>query len=192
MLSSHWLASSPTDVRGDAAVADSESRDNASPRSRTATDRSIGKAARCACAAAVMSVCYGCPERALSSVLWLGMLGASQARLGNFAAAIETARKACEIADEVRRPADIAIAYSSATRSHGAAPLCRRCSLTRGMAVGNAPCGLDGKRYCGCRMEHHHGFAERYGALLCDACSQHRRTRQRKLLSRPGRSAGCS
>jgi class 3 adenylate cyclase/tetratricopeptide (TPR) repeat protein len=46
-----------------------------------------------------------------SSVLWLGMLGASQGRLGNFAAAIETARKACLIADEVRRPADIAIAY---------------------------------------------------------------------------------
>jgi class 3 adenylate cyclase/tetratricopeptide (TPR) repeat protein len=46
-----------------------------------------------------------------SSVLWLGMLGASQGRLGNFAAAIETARKACKIADEVRRPADIAIAY---------------------------------------------------------------------------------
>jgi hypothetical protein len=31
--------------------------------------------------------------------------------LGNFAAAIDTARKACLIADEVRRPADIAIAY---------------------------------------------------------------------------------
>jgi class 3 adenylate cyclase/tetratricopeptide (TPR) repeat protein len=46
-----------------------------------------------------------------SSVLWLGMLGASQGRLGNFAAAIDTARKACLIADEVRRPADIAIAY---------------------------------------------------------------------------------
>jgi tetratricopeptide (TPR) repeat protein len=46
-----------------------------------------------------------------SSVLWLGMLGASHGRLGNFATAIETARRACEIADEVRRPADIAIAY---------------------------------------------------------------------------------
>lgn len=46
-----------------------------------------------------------------SSVLWLGMLGASQGRLGNFAVAIETARRACEIADEVRRPADIAFAY---------------------------------------------------------------------------------
>jgi len=46
-----------------------------------------------------------------SSVLWLGMLGASQGRLGNFVAAVETARRACEIADEVRRPADIAFAY---------------------------------------------------------------------------------
>jgi predicted ATPase len=45
-----------------------------------------------------------------SSVLWLGMLGASHARLGNFAAATDAAQKACRIADEVRRPADIAIA----------------------------------------------------------------------------------
>jgi tetratricopeptide (TPR) repeat protein len=46
-----------------------------------------------------------------SSVLWLGMLGASHGRLGNFAAATDAALKACRIADEVRRPADIAIAY---------------------------------------------------------------------------------
>ncbi len=45
------------------------------------------------------------------SVMWLGMLGASHGRLGNFEAAIDTARKACLIADEVRRPADIALAY---------------------------------------------------------------------------------
>ena len=45
------------------------------------------------------------------SVLWLGMLGASHGRLGNFEAAIDAARKACLIADEVRRPADIALAY---------------------------------------------------------------------------------
>jgi len=46
-----------------------------------------------------------------ASVLWLGMLGASHGRLGNFATATDTAQKACLIADEVRRPADIAIAY---------------------------------------------------------------------------------
>jgi class 3 adenylate cyclase/tetratricopeptide (TPR) repeat protein len=45
------------------------------------------------------------------SVLWLGMLGASHGRLGNFGTAIDTAQKACLIADEVRRPADIALAY---------------------------------------------------------------------------------
>ena len=45
------------------------------------------------------------------SVLWLGMLGASHGRLGNFATATDTAQKACMIADEVRRPADIALAY---------------------------------------------------------------------------------
>jgi class 3 adenylate cyclase/tetratricopeptide (TPR) repeat protein len=45
------------------------------------------------------------------SVLWLGMLGASHGRLGNFGVAIEAARKACLIADEVQRPADIALAY---------------------------------------------------------------------------------
>jgi class 3 adenylate cyclase/tetratricopeptide (TPR) repeat protein len=45
------------------------------------------------------------------SVLWLGMLGASHGRLGNFEVAIDTARKACLIADEVQRPADIALAY---------------------------------------------------------------------------------
>ena len=45
------------------------------------------------------------------SVLWLGMLGASHGRLGNFEIAIEAARKACLIADEVQRPADIALAY---------------------------------------------------------------------------------
>jgi tetratricopeptide (TPR) repeat protein len=45
------------------------------------------------------------------SVLWLGMLGASHGRLGNFPPAIDAARKACLIADEVQRPADIAVAY---------------------------------------------------------------------------------
>jgi tetratricopeptide (TPR) repeat protein len=45
------------------------------------------------------------------SVLWLGMLGASHARLGNFPAAIDAARKACLIADEIRRPYDVAVAY---------------------------------------------------------------------------------
>ena len=45
------------------------------------------------------------------SVMWLGMLAASHGRLGNFEAAIDTARKACLIADEVKRPADIALAY---------------------------------------------------------------------------------
>ena len=45
------------------------------------------------------------------SVLWQGMLGASHARLGNFDAAIDAARKACAIADEVQRPYDIALAY---------------------------------------------------------------------------------
>jgi class 3 adenylate cyclase/tetratricopeptide (TPR) repeat protein len=45
------------------------------------------------------------------SVLWLGMLGASHGRLGNFDIAIEAALKACRIADEVERPADIALAY---------------------------------------------------------------------------------
>jgi tetratricopeptide (TPR) repeat protein len=45
------------------------------------------------------------------SVLWLGMLGASHGRLGNFDVAIEAALKACRIADEVERPADIALAY---------------------------------------------------------------------------------
>jgi class 3 adenylate cyclase/tetratricopeptide (TPR) repeat protein len=45
------------------------------------------------------------------SVLWLGMLGASHGRLGNFQIATEFARKACLIADEVRRPHDVALAY---------------------------------------------------------------------------------
>ena len=36
------------------------------------------------------------------SVLWLGMLGASHGRLGNFPSAIDAAQKACLIADEVR------------------------------------------------------------------------------------------
>jgi tetratricopeptide (TPR) repeat protein len=45
------------------------------------------------------------------SVLWQGMLGASHGRLGNFEAAIEAGRKACVIADEVRRPFDVALAY---------------------------------------------------------------------------------
>jgi tetratricopeptide (TPR) repeat protein len=45
------------------------------------------------------------------SVLWLGMLGASRGRLGDFPAAIEATQKACLIADEVERPYDIALAY---------------------------------------------------------------------------------
>jgi class 3 adenylate cyclase/tetratricopeptide (TPR) repeat protein len=45
------------------------------------------------------------------SVLWQGMLGASHARLGNFDVAIDAARKACAIADEVQRPYDVALAY---------------------------------------------------------------------------------
>ncbi len=45
------------------------------------------------------------------SVLWLGMLGASHARWGNFPAAIGAAREECLIAEEVQRPADIALAY---------------------------------------------------------------------------------
>jgi class 3 adenylate cyclase/tetratricopeptide (TPR) repeat protein len=45
------------------------------------------------------------------SVLWLGMLGASHGRLGNFPAAIDAAQKACLIADEVQRPYDIVLAY---------------------------------------------------------------------------------
>ena len=45
------------------------------------------------------------------SVLWLGMLGASRGRLGNFPAAIDAAQKACAIAEEVQRPYDIALAY---------------------------------------------------------------------------------
>jgi class 3 adenylate cyclase/tetratricopeptide (TPR) repeat protein len=45
------------------------------------------------------------------SVLWLGMLGASHGRLGNFEVAIDAAAKACLIADETERPVDIALAY---------------------------------------------------------------------------------
>jgi class 3 adenylate cyclase/tetratricopeptide (TPR) repeat protein len=45
------------------------------------------------------------------SVLCLGMLGASHGRLGNFEAAIDIAQKACLIAEEVQRPADITLAY---------------------------------------------------------------------------------
>jgi class 3 adenylate cyclase/tetratricopeptide (TPR) repeat protein len=45
------------------------------------------------------------------SVLWLGMLGASHGRLGNFGVAIDAATKACLIADETQRPVDIALAY---------------------------------------------------------------------------------
>ena len=54
------------------------------------------------------------------SVLWLGMLGASRGRLGNFPAAMDAAEKACRIADEVRRPYDIALAYwwAGFIRSH--------------------------------------------------------------------------
>ena len=46
-----------------------------------------------------------------SSVLWMGMLAASHAYLGNFAEARAAAEKACAIADEVNRPYDIALAY---------------------------------------------------------------------------------
>jgi tetratricopeptide (TPR) repeat protein len=46
-----------------------------------------------------------------ASVLWLGMLGASHGRLGDFDAALDAAQKACLIADEVKRPYDIALAY---------------------------------------------------------------------------------
>ncbi|WP_244423432.1 AAA family ATPase [Bradyrhizobium sp. ORS 375] len=54
------------------------------------------------------------------SVLWLGMLGASQARLGNFPAGIAATEKACLIADEVQRPADLVLAYwwAGFVRSH--------------------------------------------------------------------------
>lgn len=55
-----------------------------------------------------------------SSVLWLGMLAASHAYLGSFRQAIATAQEACAIADEVRRPYDMALAYWYAgfVRSH--------------------------------------------------------------------------
>ena len=46
-----------------------------------------------------------------SSALWLGMLAASHAYLGNFEAGIAAGRQACAIADEVRRPYDVALAY---------------------------------------------------------------------------------
>jgi class 3 adenylate cyclase/tetratricopeptide (TPR) repeat protein len=46
-----------------------------------------------------------------SSVLWMGMLAASHAYLGNFREADVAAKRACEIADEVQRPYDIALAY---------------------------------------------------------------------------------
>ena len=54
------------------------------------------------------------------SVLWLGMLGASRGRLGNFPAAMDAAQKACLIADEIQRPYDIALAYwwAGFIRSH--------------------------------------------------------------------------
>ena len=46
-----------------------------------------------------------------SSVLWLGMVAACHAYLGNFAEAVAAGREARIIADEVRRPYDIALAY---------------------------------------------------------------------------------
>jgi class 3 adenylate cyclase/tetratricopeptide (TPR) repeat protein len=46
-----------------------------------------------------------------SSVLWMGMLAASHAYLGNFRDGTVAAEEACEIADEVRRPYDVALAY---------------------------------------------------------------------------------
>ena len=55
-----------------------------------------------------------------SSVLWLGMLAASSAYLGNFQDALAAAREACAIADEVRRPYDMALAhwYAGFVQSH--------------------------------------------------------------------------
>lgn len=55
-----------------------------------------------------------------SSVLWLGMLAASSAYLGNFQDATAAAREACAIADEVRRPYDMALAhwYAGFVQSH--------------------------------------------------------------------------
>lgn len=46
-----------------------------------------------------------------SSVLWLGMLAASQAYLGNFSDAETAAEQARSIADEVHRPYDMALAH---------------------------------------------------------------------------------
>jgi class 3 adenylate cyclase/tetratricopeptide (TPR) repeat protein len=46
-----------------------------------------------------------------SSVLWLGMLAASQAYIGDFPDAETTAQQACAIADEVGRPYDMALAH---------------------------------------------------------------------------------
>lgn len=46
-----------------------------------------------------------------TSVLWLGMLGASAAYLGDFARAALICKEACGIADEGRRPYDVALAY---------------------------------------------------------------------------------
>jgi hypothetical protein len=46
-----------------------------------------------------------------SSVLWMGMLAASNAYLGNFQDAAVAAKEACTIADEVCRPYDVALAY---------------------------------------------------------------------------------
>jgi len=46
-----------------------------------------------------------------TSVLWLGMLGASEAYLGDFVQAAAICREACEIADEGQRPYDVALAY---------------------------------------------------------------------------------
>lgn len=55
-----------------------------------------------------------------SSVLWLGMVAASHAYLGDFPAAAAAGREACVIADEVRRPYDIALAhwYAGFVSSH--------------------------------------------------------------------------
>jgi class 3 adenylate cyclase/tetratricopeptide (TPR) repeat protein len=55
-----------------------------------------------------------------SSVMWFGMLAASHAYLGEFQPAIAAGHQACTIADEVRRPYDIALAYWYAgfVRSH--------------------------------------------------------------------------
>lgn len=59
-----------------------------------------------------------------SSVLWLGMLAASQAYIGDFADAEKTAQQACAIADEAGRPYDMALAhwYAGFVQAHQGNP----------------------------------------------------------------------